>query len=309
MIAEVPTLAIELVTIQENTSVLHDEFITHRLGLLPLDSSRIMDYKYKEECECTDRCPKCSVEYTLDVACREDQAITITHSDIQRTSQDHNVPMPVPREEDRRDTNQNGIAIVKLKKNQKIKLDMVAIKGIGKLHAKWIPCATAVFQYEPEIYINEKLLETVPSSVQQEIVRSCPRRVFSCEGDAFTPNTLAVANRMACIFCDECLVTAKEKGYPDLITMKQKPDVFRFVVESTGSMPAEQIVEIAFRVLEKKIDDLMNEISKLEGFKRDEADDKLDLGSRFDSQGQSSGKRRERSAARWDDDFTLNLPR
>lgn len=74
-------------------------------------------------------------------------------------------------------------------------------------------------------------------------------------------------------------------------------------------MPAEQIVEIAFRVLEKKIDDLMNEISKLEGFKRDEADDKLDLGSRFDSQGQSSGKRRERSAARWDDDFTLNLPR
>lgn len=61
--------------------------------------------------------------------------------------------------------------------------------------------------------------------------RACPRGVFSCEGDAFTPHTLAIANRMACIYCDECLIVAKDKGYPDLITITQKPDVFRFIVE------------------------------------------------------------------------------
>lgn len=42
--------------------------------------------------------------------------------------------------------NPEGIVLCKLKKNQKLKLNATATKGIGKLHAKWIPSATAVFQ-------------------------------------------------------------------------------------------------------------------------------------------------------------------
>ena len=52
IISEVPTMAIEFVNIIENTSPVHDEYIAHRLGLLPLISNTVEQFNYPLECSC-----------------------------------------------------------------------------------------------------------------------------------------------------------------------------------------------------------------------------------------------------------------
>ena len=44
MLSEVPTLAIDMVDMQINNSVLNDEFIAHRLGLIPIVSKSVDDF-------------------------------------------------------------------------------------------------------------------------------------------------------------------------------------------------------------------------------------------------------------------------
>lgn len=276
MLSEVPTLAIELVTVHENTSVLHDEFIAHRLGLLPIDSRNIKNFNYKEDCNCSDKCRQCSVEYQLNVICKDDVEMSITHHDIVGVDGDPNSPMPMPREED---LGQPGLAvddkilIAKLRRGQCIRMEMTANKGIGKLHAKFNPCATAVFQYEPEISIAQDILEQVPPAVQVQIAKSCPRQVFMCESDAFTPHTVQIAEPASCIYCGDCITFAKEKGFRGLIKVGRRQGSYRFFVDSTGSLPAEQIVSLALEILEAKLRSIMGEIAKMEGFSNDHNED------------------------------------
>jgi DNA-directed RNA polymerase II subunit RPB3 len=55
IISEIPTMAIDLVEVLENTSALHDEFIAHRIGLIPLRSHDVDKFQY------TDTCPACQI--------------------------------------------------------------------------------------------------------------------------------------------------------------------------------------------------------------------------------------------------------
>ena len=51
LIAETPTLAIDLIDMEDNTGVLHDEFLAHRIGLLPVGSNDISSFKRADECD------------------------------------------------------------------------------------------------------------------------------------------------------------------------------------------------------------------------------------------------------------------
>jgi len=264
MIAEVPTMAIDLVEIEENSSVLTDEFIAHRLGLIPLTSLTADKFNYTRDCTCPDRCPECSVELTLNVSCRDEQECDVTSNDLK--SQDPNVLPVDSRQEDLVDglpDRDAGILIVKLRKGQEIKLKAIAKKGVGKEHAKWSPTCGTTYQFEPEIRINQTRMEELDKKSKMEWVGSCPTKVYRFDDDT---KQVEIDEPMRCTFCDECKKKAEMLEVPDLVSIRPKDDRFIFTVETTGALPPEKVVLQALAVIKDKLQDLHSQLnSELEG--------------------------------------------
>lgn len=146
VLAEVPTMAIDLVEIDENTSVLADEFLCHRLGLIPLNSKNVDDVNYSRDCDCDQYCDACSVTLTLQARCTSDEIMKVYARDlvVGRERPNQWVGNPVIT-----DPEGLGTVICKLRKGQELRMKCIAKKGIAKEHAKWAPTAAVGFEYDP----------------------------------------------------------------------------------------------------------------------------------------------------------------
>ncbi|KAB5586041.1 DNA-directed RNA polymerase [Coniochaeta sp. 2T2.1] len=146
MMAEVPTLAIDLVEVDENSSAIADEVLSHRLGLIPLNSADLDSVLYTRDCDCEQYCENCSVKLTLHVKCTSDENMNVYARDLivdpSRPNQTVGVPIIT-------DPEGNGVLIAKLNKGQEINLACIAKKGIAKEHAKWMPTTAIGFEYDP----------------------------------------------------------------------------------------------------------------------------------------------------------------
>lgn len=146
MLAEIPTMAIDLVEVETNTSVLADEFIAHRLGLIPLNSKQIEDVLYTRDCDCDQYCENCSITLTLHARCTGDDIMKVYARDLVVAEPRPNewVGLPVIT-----DAAGLGSVICKLRKGQELRMKCVAKKGIAKEHAKWAPTSAVAFEYDP----------------------------------------------------------------------------------------------------------------------------------------------------------------
>lgn len=146
ILAEIPTIAIDRVEVETNTSVLADEFIAHRLGLIPLNSRDADSILYKEACDCEDHCDNCSIILTLHAKCTGIENMKVYARDLVVGSGTPNdsIGKPVITDEPG-----FGSVICKLRQGQELRMKCIALKGIAKEHAKWAPTASVGFEYDP----------------------------------------------------------------------------------------------------------------------------------------------------------------
>lgn len=230
MLAEVPSMAIDDIVIIENSSVLHDEVLAHRLGLIPLKTS-LDSYNLPEECECKSDfgCSLCRVSLTLDVEASKE---TRTVYSEELKSEDPEI-VPVSKE----------IPIVKLAPEQKIKLEAYARLGRGRDHAKWQPVSACVYKYLPKIEVDSEQCNACGKCVEV-----CSKRVLIKVG-----KTIEIREPLECSLCEDC-VDACPKD-PPAIKVDWHKDSFVFNVESTGVLPTERILFEALKILNKKCED------------------------------------------------------
>jgi len=269
-------MAIEIVNVEHNTSVLFDEFIAHRMGLLPLTCHRVGDLPGDEgfvehkDCSCFEGCGYCSVEFKLDVTNDDDKIRNVTHFDIVPTGrwtlgpdneklrdttpdQEVNVcPLPdltLDRETDIRD---NGILIVKLKKDQRIAMTFTARKGIPKYHSKFMAVANSNYQFQQIVNLDRDQCDSLDLEQKVGFVQSCPKKVFGLDSH----DKIQVERLNDCHYCDECVAKAREYGKRELVTVKMTQDLFHFTVEAVtkdGPRRPSDIVRAALRVLDYKM--------------------------------------------------------
>jgi DNA-directed RNA polymerase subunit D len=228
MISEVPVLAVEWVDIHENSSILFDEIIASRMGLIPLrfDPGKFV---MPGDCKCGGKgCPLCRAVFAL-----EKNGPGIAYSGDLKSS-NKNVKPTSP-----------DFPIVELLKNHSIRLEAVAQLGTGKQHAKF-QAANAAYQYYPEAIVHD-------AAKAKAALKECPSGLLKITGSRATITDPAK--------CDLCMSCAEASG--GAIEIKGDPTRFIFNVESVSGLDPGYIAAKAAEILGAKADEFRKELAKV----------------------------------------------
>jgi DNA-directed RNA polymerase subunit D len=227
IMSEVATLAIEDVEIRKNSSILYDEIIAHRLGLIPIKTD-LKSYNLPDQCQCKGKgCAKCTLKLTLKVAGPK----TVYASDLK--SKDPKCKPVYPE-----------MPIVKLLAGQELQVVATAVMGKGKDHTKWSP-GLAYYKNFPHIELPKKIEN--PEMLAKK-----------------HPKILEVKNGKLNLKKDAELFDISESLEKDsngAIKVSKKDD-YLFFVESWGQLDPKEIIVEAVKNYEKQLEEFKKIIKK-----------------------------------------------
>uniref|UniRef100_A0A673VWH1 DNA-directed RNA polymerases I and III subunit RPAC1 n=1 Tax=Salmo trutta TaxID=8032 RepID=A0A673VWH1_SALTR len=164
LLAEVPTMAVEKVFIYNNTSIIQDEILAHRLGLIPIKADpRLFEYRNAGDEEGTEID---TIQLQLKIKCTRNLRATKDSADPRELYLNHMVYskdmkwVPIGNQADVFADIDIGpvhgdILLAQLRPGQELDIVMHCVKGIGQDHAKFSPVATASYRLLPEITLME----------------------------------------------------------------------------------------------------------------------------------------------------------
>jgi len=144
MLSEIPTMAIEWVDFHKNDSVLWDDIIASRLGLIPMAFDPKL-YNMKDGCKCNGKgCSRCQVMLAL-----KKKGPCMVYSEDLKSSDKKVKPV------------YDKIPSVELIEDQELEFEATVQLGLGKEHAKW---QGAIVGYEMSGPKNDKFTFVVESA-------------------------------------------------------------------------------------------------------------------------------------------------
>src|SRR3989344_298872 len=182
----VPTMALEDVEFTKNGSLLYEEIIAHRLGLIALETD-LQTYNLPNKCKCNgEGCARCQVKISLSV-----KGPGIAYAEDMKIKDPKIKPM------------HPKTPIVKLLKGQELEFEATAKLGQGKQHMKWGSCS-AWYKHKPLIEIDEKKCTNA-----EAVAQSCPVSVFDARNGKLTINK---ENYLKCHLCNQCVELAENNS-------------------------------------------------------------------------------------------------
>ncbi|KAH9044336.1 DNA-directed RNA polymerase [Lactarius pseudohatsudake] len=256
LLAEVPAVAIEHAYVWNNTSVMVDEVFSHRLGMVPLNvDPALLEMKESTHDQATDRNTivfKLQVECTRNTAAPRDStdpAVLYNNSEVLARHLEW-VPQgeqaevfaarpPAPTIPD--------IVLIKLRPGQAIEMEVHAVKGVGKDHAKFTSVATASYRSLPDVILDDE--------------NPVPPHLATRFRDCFSPGVIKVDPRTKKVSVDPRGVRGETMSrevlrHPELaeyVKLARVRNHFIFNVESEGPYEPPRLPLEAIRVMREKI--------------------------------------------------------
>ncbi|KAK2774859.1 DNA-directed RNA polymerase core subunit rpc40 [Onygenales sp. PD_12] len=291
LVSEIPSLAIETVYIHNNTSVIQDEVLAHRLGLIPLTGSAeginwLRWFRQPKEGEPdtgSELADYNTIVLHLNVECTKNPKASPNEDDPVKLYNHANVYAkditfhPVGRQEQLfpepegtvRSTNPD-ILVAKLRPGQKIDIEMHCVKGIGADHAKFSPVATATYRLLPDIRILRPILGKdavkFASCFPKGVIglETVTREEASKRGSGYEfhegEKKAVVLDPFKDTVSRECL---RHEEFQGKVKLGRVRDHFIFNIESTGQFQSDVLFLESVKVLKLKCRRLKRDLAKL----------------------------------------------